>query len=131
MLPVAIEESGKAELISTVRIDGRTWHTYDIASGDVCPFVRPGISPELEKETREALEGILVEEWVDRAWLLAHHQCGNPGRTLSGGDAGVRQVVDWIRETLAKYLEELMGVRVTLQSQHERKRESCWLHFHE
>ena len=65
MLAVAMEESGIAELINTVQIDGRTWYSHKSASGDVCSVARPEIGPELEKEMREALEGTLVEESLE------------------------------------------------------------------
>jgi len=65
MLAVVTEESGSLELTNTVQIDGRTWHSYKSASGDVCSVVRPEIDAELEREMREALEGILVEEWLE------------------------------------------------------------------
>jgi hypothetical protein len=62
MLAVAVEESGIAELTNPSQIDGRTWYSYESASGDVYSVVRPEIGPELEKEMREVLEVILEEE---------------------------------------------------------------------
>jgi hypothetical protein len=50
MLALAMEESGIAKLINTSHIDGRTWYSYESASGDVHSVVRPQISAELEKE---------------------------------------------------------------------------------
>jgi len=52
MLAVAIEESGLAELINTVQIDGRIGYSYKSASGDVYSVARPGIDAELERELR-------------------------------------------------------------------------------
>lgn len=65
MLALAMEESGIARLTNTSQIDGRTWYSYESASGDVCSVVRPEIRPELETEMREALEGILAEESLE------------------------------------------------------------------
>lgn len=62
MLAATMEESGIAKLINTAQIHGRTWYSYESASGEVCSVARPEIGAELEKEMREALEGILVEE---------------------------------------------------------------------
>ena len=56
------KESGIAELINTSQVNGRTWYSYESASGDVYSVVRTEISTGLEEEMREALEGILVEE---------------------------------------------------------------------
>ena len=44
MLAVAMEESGKARLISTSELDGRTHYTYVGAAGDVFSVVRPDIT---------------------------------------------------------------------------------------
>lgn len=64
MLAVAMEESGKAELINTSEPNGRTHRSYLGAAGDVSSVVRPEIDAELEREMRQALEGILEEEGV-------------------------------------------------------------------
>jgi hypothetical protein len=67
MLAVAMEESGKAKLLNTAQVDGRTWYSYESAAGDVFSVVRPEIGAELEREMREVLEGILEEERIDQS----------------------------------------------------------------
>jgi hypothetical protein len=67
MLAVAMQESAIARLVNASQIDGRTWYSYEGASGDVFSVVRPEIDAELERMMREALEGVLVEEGIDQA----------------------------------------------------------------
>jgi hypothetical protein len=50
MLAVAMEESGKAELINTSQVEGRTWYSYQTVAGDVFSVVRPEIGAESGKD---------------------------------------------------------------------------------
>jgi hypothetical protein len=65
LLVMAMRESGKAKLLNTLQIDGRIHYTYVSAAGDVYSVARPEFGTELEKEMREALEGILDEEGLE------------------------------------------------------------------
>ena len=66
MLAVAVQESGKAKLLNTSQIDGRTHYSFVSAAGDVYSVVRPEMDAKLEREMRQALRGILDEE-LDQA----------------------------------------------------------------
>jgi hypothetical protein len=52
-LAVAMEEDGSAKLINTAQVDGRTWYSYEAATGEVFSVVRPKIDAETEREVRE------------------------------------------------------------------------------
>ena len=61
-LAVALEESGKAKLINTAQVDGRTYYSYKTIAGDVFTVVRPDIDAGVEKAIRRELVGILEED---------------------------------------------------------------------
>jgi len=48
-----MEEDGRARLMSTAQVDGRTWYSYEALSGEVFSVVRPEIDGETESGVRE------------------------------------------------------------------------------
>ena len=61
-LAVALEESGKAKLLNTSQVEGRTHYSYKTIAGDVFTVVRPDIDAGMEKAVRAELAGILEED---------------------------------------------------------------------
>jgi len=54
-LAVALEEKGKAKLVNTAQVDGRTYYSYETVAGDVFSVVRLEIGAGAEREVREWL----------------------------------------------------------------------------
>jgi hypothetical protein len=61
-LAVLLEESGKATLLNTSQVDGRTHYSYHTVAGDIFTVVRPEIDAQTERAVRELVMQILEED---------------------------------------------------------------------
>ena len=61
LLATAMHEAGKFELLNVAEVDGR-WHYTFSGAGEVFSVVRPEMSKEMERQVREMVREILVEE---------------------------------------------------------------------
>ena len=59
---MAMEEDGKATLLNTAQVDGRTHYSYRTVAGDVFTVVWPDIDPEMEKAVRAMLVEVMEED---------------------------------------------------------------------
>ena len=60
-LAVALEDSGKATLVNTAQIEGRTHYSYQTVAGNVFTMIRPDIDAEIEKMMQAELVGMVEE----------------------------------------------------------------------
>ena len=61
LLATAMHEAGKFEVLGVAEVDGR-WHYTFSGAGEVFSVVRPEMSKEMERQVREMVREILVEE---------------------------------------------------------------------
>jgi len=64
-LAVAMEKNRSAKLANTAQVDGRTWYSYQAATGEVFSVVRPEMDAEAERKLRKSLVGLMEEERLD------------------------------------------------------------------
>jgi len=61
LLATAMHEAGKVELLNVAEVDGR-WHYTFSGAGEVFSVVRPEMGKDVERQVRQEVRQILVEE---------------------------------------------------------------------
>ena len=104
-MAVALEESGKTELINVAQVDGRVYYSYRTIAGDVFSIVRPNFDTETEKEliqdsrTSQQSGHPRDHQQCTAPGQVKHHIGGNriphrcPERLSSVDQSGMKSVV--------------------------------------